>query len=61
MKTIIVWILYAYASGYRDGGPIIIDDIASKQDCISAAIAMQNQYKIEPQSTHCISIRKAVK
>lgn len=59
MKTVIVWALLMYADGYRGGGPVVIDNIATQADCVLVARSIKEKsVGYASWSTRCIAIRK---
>lgn len=56
MSTIYVWVLVIYMSGGRDGGPTMIDNISTMQECQRVSQVIRESYLIE--STRCIQVQK---
>ncbi len=56
MNTIAVWVLVIYMSGGRDGGPTVIDNISTLQECTRVAEVLRpSRYTDRVQ---CVEVRK---
>lgn len=67
MKTIVVYVLVLWMGGYYNGGPTIIDNISSAQNCQNLRVILQNKFSTysgygAPISirSRCIAVRKVV-
>lgn len=56
MSTIYVWVLVIYMSGGRDGGPTMIDNISTMQECQRVSQVIRESYLVD--STRCIQVQK---
>lgn len=56
MSTIYVWVLVIYMSGGRDGGPTMIDNISTMQECQRVSQVIRESYLVN--STRCIQVQK---
>ena len=52
---IAVWILVFYVSGTGNGGPAVIDNIASQEECVRIQKIVN---KMGGASSRCIEVRK---
>ncbi len=55
MNTVSVWVLVFYISGYSAGGPSVIDNIATLQECQRVAGLLP---KNSEDRTRCIEVLK---
>ncbi len=68
MNTVVVWLLVATLSGYKAGGPLVVDNISSRENCEAIAMQLKSQYSRDTNirrsnsffyDTHtCIAVRK---
>lgn len=64
MNTVVVWILVMYIGWVKAGGPIVIDNIDSKQNCEAAAQQIKMTYALDKDDViyagkhRCIAVRK---
>lgn len=56
MSTISVWVLVFYMSHRRDGGPSLIDNISTKQECQRVAEIISKDKRTD--IAQCIEVRK---
>lgn len=60
MTEVVVWILVVYLSGYKAGGPMLVDDIATKESCEAAAKVIATKFPDRFGGAACIPVRKKV-
>ena len=69
MHSIVVWVLVMVFSQDRAGGPMVIDNIASKENCVALAGVIGNRYQVTPGGSYedahahtplCVPVRKVV-
>lgn len=64
MNTVVVWILVMYIGWVKAGGPIVIDNIDSKQNCEAVAQQIKMTYTLDKHDVihagkhRCIAVRK---
>lgn len=61
--TVVVWVLLVTFQGPRSGGPVVIDNISSRENC--EALAQQyftqfNRGAFHADRYHCAAVRKVV-
>jgi len=51
-----VWVLLIYMSWYNTGGPVVIDNIATQQECvrIQQIVRARSEYR----SSQCMEVHK---
>jgi hypothetical protein len=52
-----VWILVFYMAGYQAGGPAVIDNISTQQECERVA-ALLSDLRRWSNDSRCIEVRK---
>jgi hypothetical protein len=52
-----VWILVFYMAGYQAGGPAVIDNISTQQECERVA-ALLSDLRRWSSDSRCIEVRK---
>ncbi len=66
--TIVVWVLVGFLGAYYKGGPIVIDNIASQQNCEAVRELVLSTHRNEPGDAfrgsgptwaRCIQVRQA--
>lgn len=57
MSTIYVWALVFYMSAYQAGGPAVIDNIATEQECRRVGELLPQRRGVT--EFRCIEVRKA--
>lgn len=60
MNTIVVWALVVYLSGVKNGGPMLIDNIATERSCRAAVEVIKSNFTYRFDEAVCIPIRKVV-
>lgn len=63
MQTVVVWVLVLTFTGFKSGGPVVIDNIASKQNCeaLGAYLARswdgrEDRFRVD--RFRCVAVRK---
>lgn len=56
IKTIVVWVLVAYTDGYNAGGPLVVDNIATKAEC--ERLAARIKYLGDETEAVCTQVQK---
>jgi hypothetical protein len=54
MSSISVWVLVLYIGKYNQGGPAVIDNIASRSECLRVAEALDQLV------VRCVEVRKVM-
>lgn len=71
MNTVVVWVLVMTLSGYKAGGPLVIDNISSRENCEAVASQIRQTYtygrtinergdtvSFSADTHRCIAVRK---
>ena len=60
MKTVLVWVLYLYINspGNGTGGPVVIDNIASRAECRRTAAYLQYNSDYQSIKALCVQVTK---
>lgn len=60
MKTVLVWVLYLYVNtnGASIGGPVVIDNIASREECRRTAAYLQYNSDYQHIKALCVQVTK---
>jgi hypothetical protein len=53
-----VWVLVFYMVGYYGGGPAVIDNIATMQECERIRTAVMEIRAAQHNTARCIEVRK---
>jgi hypothetical protein len=53
-----VWVLVFYMAGYSGGGPAVIDNIATMQECERIRTAVMEIRASQNNTARCIQVRK---
>lgn len=59
MSAQIVWVLVLYMSFGHQGGPTVIDNIASQAECERVRALLTKNVRTSDSSTLCIEVRKS--
>lgn len=54
-----VWILILYLSGYNQGGPTVIDNIISKEECARVQKVFEDSTWSLSSKSRCVEVLKA--
>ena len=60
MKTVLVWVLYLYVNntGSSTGGPVVIDNIATREECRRTAAYLQYHSDYQNIKALCVQVTK---
>ena len=60
MKTVLVWVLYLYVNniGSSTGAPVVIDNIASREECRRTATYLQYNSGYQNVKALCVQVTK---
>lgn len=62
METFVTWVLIMTFVGIKSGGPVVIDNIATKQNCEALATQIKSDWIADKRfgvsTTKCIAVRK---
>lgn len=56
--TIVVWVFIAYISGASGAGPMVVDNIATRENCEALAKVIEAERVATWTHTKCIAVRK---
>lgn len=56
-----VWVLVIYMSSVYQGGPTVIDNIASAAECDRVRSVVVKDSRVVNNSTFCLEVRKAAR
>lgn len=62
MTTVYVWMLVLYMSGSNisSGGPMVVDNISTKEECLRVQKLMREAPGVRYQYSRCIEVQKMV-
>lgn len=61
MGTMKVWVLLIYMSGVQQGGPTVVDNIASQAECERLRAAVHKLGRVVNDSTVCLEAVKVAR
>lgn len=56
--TVVVWVLVTYISSASGGGPMVVDNIATRENCEALAKVIEAEDVGRWTRTKCIAVRK---